>query len=82
MGSRERSQNFTDTSDQNVEWSRYGIGNSGNQRNGRRSTDGGYQEFGPEMYQSTGANELFAQEHVSHFSQIRFISLSIHYHIY
>lgn len=63
MESRERNQTVDGVSEPNVDWSRYGLGNGGNRRPSRRETEG-YEEFGPEMYQSTGANELFAQEHV------------------
>ncbi|XP_012256165.2 solute carrier family 12 member 8 [Athalia rosae] len=64
MESRERNENITDVPDHNVEWSRFGLNNGGSRRPGRRDNEG-YEEFGPEMYQSTGANELFAQEHNS-----------------
>ncbi|XP_046593252.1 solute carrier family 12 member 8-like isoform X1 [Neodiprion lecontei] len=64
MESRGGNENTAAVHDQNVEWSRYGLGSGGNRRTVRRET-GGYEEFGPEMYQSTGANELFAQEHSS-----------------
>ncbi|XP_046420703.1 solute carrier family 12 member 8 isoform X1 [Neodiprion fabricii] len=64
MESRGGNENTAAVHDRNVEWSRYGLGSGGNRRTVRRET-GGYEEFGPEMYQSTGANELFAQEHSS-----------------
>ncbi|XP_046742533.1 solute carrier family 12 member 8 isoform X2 [Diprion similis] len=64
MESRERNESTAGVHDQNVDWSRYGLGSGGNRRTARRET-AGYEEFGPEMYQSTGANELFAQEHSS-----------------
>ncbi|XP_046614563.1 solute carrier family 12 member 8 isoform X1 [Neodiprion virginianus] len=64
MESQGGNENTAAVHDQNVEWSRYGLGSGGNRRTFRRET-GGYEEFGPEMYQSTGANELFAQEHSS-----------------
>lgn len=65
MGSYERNQ--TDHTivgnNREVDWSRYGLGNTGNRRPSR-TENRGHEELGPEMYQ-TGANELFAQEYVS-----------------
>ncbi|XP_011502991.1 PREDICTED: solute carrier family 12 member 8 isoform X2 [Ceratosolen solmsi marchali] len=62
MSSNER--NLTDTenikSDQEVDWSRYGLGNAENRRSSR-TENSRHEELGPEMYQ-TGTNELFAQE--------------------
>ncbi|XP_012270341.1 solute carrier family 12 member 8 [Orussus abietinus] len=63
----ERSQGNVDignhSNEQNVDWSRYGLGNSDHRKNRRRS-DEDYSSLGHDIYQ-TGANELFAQEYNS-----------------
>lgn len=60
---RSRGDNGSVRNDREVDWSRYGLGNTENRRPSQ-SEIRGHEELGSEMYQ-TGANELFAQEYVS-----------------
>jgi potassium/chloride transporter 8 len=65
MSSDDRNSTNTggEENDRDVDWLRYGLGNAENRRPSRTESSG-YEELGPEMYQ-TGTNELFAQEFVN-----------------
>lgn len=61
---RQNIDNMETVSQNDIDWSRYGLSRNENRRPSRSESNRGHEELSSEMYQ-TGHNELFAQEFVS-----------------